>query len=157
MSFGALFFGKITAFHQFGLVGGVGIFFCWGLSYTLLPALALLLERVRPTSRARFKAWQYPRFLALVPIRWPELVLALGLSLSLAANWQVRRFLPDCLETDLSKLRNQALDGSDLQKLDNRVADIYQRSMTPLFMLARDREQARRICDYFNGMVARLG
>jgi len=159
ISFGALFFGRITAFHQFGVVGGAGIFFCWLLTFTLLPALTLLLERVRPSvgERRRFREWQYPRWLAAIPIRWPEAVVVASVVVGAVSVWKVHAFLPDCLETNLANLRNKALDGTYTAELDDRVAHIYRRSMTPVFMVARTADQARRICEVFNGLVQQMG
>src|SRR5207245_119445 len=140
LSFGALFFGRITAFHQFGVVGGAGIFFCWLLTFTLLPALTLLFERMRPTvgARRRFREWHYPRLLAAIPINWPRAVVAASIVLAAVSAWKLHTFLPNCLETDLGNLRNKSLDGTYTAALDNRVAHIYRHSMTPALMVARD-------------------
>jgi predicted RND superfamily exporter protein len=159
-SFGALFFGKITAFHQFGAVGGAGIFLCWVATFALLPALIVLIERLRPSRPRRLKEWRYPRFLAAIPIRLPYLVIALSVVATVLSVRAVRTFLPDSLETNLANLRNKAMDGTYTAELDHRVAEIFyrhRRSMTPVFMLSHSRDQSAHICDYFNGLVDRMG
>jgi uncharacterized protein len=46
IAFGGLGIAHMRSFAQFGLIGGLGIVICWVLSYTALPALLVLFERV---------------------------------------------------------------------------------------------------------------
>lgn len=157
ISFGTLVIARISSFRHFAIIGGGGILFCWILTFTMLPAMLILTERVRKAVGRRRGAPMWPEPLASFPVLHPRITA--GLSLALAALCAVAfiRFLPHVLETDGRNLRNKSSFTSGTAKLDDRVGAILGQSMTPGFVVTESLEEARRVCDVLNERVRREG
>ncbi|QQR81330.1 MAG: MMPL family transporter [Deltaproteobacteria bacterium] len=46
LSFGVLMMSDMRGFSQFGFIGGLGMFFCWLSTYTVLPVFLILTEEI---------------------------------------------------------------------------------------------------------------
>ncbi len=175
IAFGVLGVARTRSFAQFGLLGGLGIVLCWGLSYTALPALLALVERVprlrlraragapadslrrggRPSRPSQIKParWLarlgYPRWLARLPLRRPGLVTAVSAVLVVLCVGAVVHSLPRALETDTSRLRNESAARARTERLDDRVRAMMGETLMPAVVLAESPDQARRICEAF--------
>jgi hypothetical protein len=55
-------------------------------------------------------------------------------------------YLPHSLEYDISRLRTKSSMNSGTAKLDNRISNIFPRSMTPAALYAGSAERAREVC-----------
>jgi predicted RND superfamily exporter protein len=90
-------------FRDFGIIGAVGMLFCWISAFTILPAgLALLGRRVHGGNAVRFG-----RLLDRVLPAHPRVVAAIGLTLLVfTAGATVRYLTHDPLEDDLRELRS---------------------------------------------------
>jgi hypothetical protein len=163
LSFAALGVAQIRSFSQFGFIGAIGILGCWGLSYTLLPALLVLAEHLvpmrppRPDERGWRRGLPYPRLLARLPLGHPRLCVAVAAALVLASLLAFVRFLPHALEYDLRNLRNRSSERSATAQLGRRIVGVLAVSLTPAVVATRDREQARRLCDQLNARARLLG
>ena len=128
-AYAALGIGRFRGFRHFAFIGGTGMLLCWLTSYTLLPAVAVLLERRRMRAPAtsgghRQRPPSFTRFeRPFVPVvaRAPGLTLALALGLGGVALVMAVRYLSrGALEYDMRHLqsdraRNGALyEASDL-------------------------------------------
>jgi predicted RND superfamily exporter protein len=91
-AYAALGIGRFRGFRHFALIGGTGMLICWAVSYTLLPAVVVLLERRRARSAAAtvasrgssaFTHLERP-FVWLVA-RAPRVTLAVSLAVGLGA------------------------------------------------------------------------
>ncbi len=108
VSFGTLIIAANRGFRHFGFIGGIGMVLSWATTFTLVPALMKLMERLRPLKvpprssdpgRA-LRAWLNVLF------SHPRLITALfGVaSVASAALFIVR--LPQVQETNLENLAN---------------------------------------------------
>ena len=157
VSFGTLLIAQISSFRHFAIIGGGGILFCWLLSFTLLPALLVLSERISPTVRHTGGGAHWPKLLVELPVRFPRAVLVVALAFSAVSVVVFVRFLPGALETDSRNLRNKEHGETSTARLDKRVADIRKVSMTPAFVVTESLEEAKQVCDKMNDWVARDG
>ncbi|MCX5858505.1 MAG: MMPL family transporter, partial [Proteobacteria bacterium] len=110
VSFAALFAAHIRAFSQFGFIGGVGVILCWLFTFTFLPSLLSLTEKIRPLSRGFLKArpsrlFSLPGLVARPLLRHPRPVLVVFLLLAIFGGVLYARFLPESLDYNLNNLR----------------------------------------------------
>jgi predicted RND superfamily exporter protein len=162
VSFLGLVISQTRSFRHFGVIGGAGVLFCWLLSFSLLPALVVLSERWRVGLRPSrgLAPLAYPAWLARLPITHAgplRLVGLLSLPLILVGLY---RYLPDALETDLSRLRNRVRSHSASAALERRVSPILtgsQRSSTPVVLVTGSVDESRLLCRRLGEERARLG
>jgi predicted RND superfamily exporter protein len=156
VSFGTLLVARISSFRHFAVIGGGGILFCWILSFTLLPALLVLSDRLLPVGRRRAPPL-WPACLARLPVERPRLVASAALALAVLGALGFSRFLPSVLETDGRNLRNKSSSLSGAARLDERVSRLRGDSLTPGFVVTDSLGEARRVCRVLNARVRALG
>lgn len=107
VAYGSLTVTPFRGFRDFGIIGAVGMVFCWISAFTILPAgLTLLGRRVHGGSSARAGHWLD----RIVPER-PRLVAAIGITLLVGTGASTVRYLThDPLEDDLRNLRSYNSD-----------------------------------------------
>ena len=152
VSFAALFAAQIRAFSQFGFIGGIGVILCWLFTFSFLPSLLSLSEKIRPLSRGFLQArpsrlYSLPGLLARPLLRHARPALAVFILLALFGGVLYTRFLPGSLDYNLNNLRNKSSLRSGTAKLDDRINKVLRFSTTPAVILTRDQEQAREICE----------
>jgi len=152
VSFAALFAAHIRAFSQFGFIGGIGVILCWLFTFTFLPSLLSLSERIRPLSRGFLQArpsrlFSLPGLLARPLLRHARPALAIFLLLALFGGVLYTHFLPGSLDYNLNNLRNKSSLRSGTAQLDDRINHVLRFSTSPAIILARDQEEAREICE----------
>ncbi|MBI5527374.1 MAG: MMPL family transporter [Deltaproteobacteria bacterium] len=149
VSFGIFLLAEVKSFSQFGFIGGVGVMLVWAASYTFLPALVILSERLRPSVSGTEKTLLSDRanlsFLTW-PLRYPRAVLAVFSAGAVLSIVSFARYLPDSLEYDMSRLRTRSSLESGTAKLDHRISEIFDVSMTPAVILSKDPAQGAAIC-----------
>src|SRR5262249_43945367 len=60
IAYGSLMSTDFRGFNQFGVIGGVGMLLCWVASYTALPALIVLSERIPWLAQRTARPWRDP-------------------------------------------------------------------------------------------------
>jgi predicted RND superfamily exporter protein len=148
VSFGTLYVARISSFRQFALIGGSGIFFCWILSFTFLPAALVVSDRLWPVKGRSTAKW--PEILSSLPVLHPRWVATVSVVAAIAGVIGFVRFLPGVLETDGRKLRNRSSETSGSAMLDERVSRLRGGSMTPAFIVTDSLEESRRVCQVLN-------
>jgi hypothetical protein len=150
-AYGSLMVTQFRGFNQFGLVGFVGMLFCWLLTYSLLPVLVFVGERLRPP---KFDTYVHGQVSLRLPgtvlegltrlvIRRPGVFLASGAVLLLVALVPVYQLGQDPFEYDFSKLRNQrALTEGPASHLEE-VGRIFGRQLSPAILAADDPTHAQ--------------
>lgn len=117
-AYGSLLVTEFRGFRDFGLIGGAGMVLCWIATFTTLPSVLAIIERISPLDRessgpiARLRRWTqggvaFGRpFAALAP-RAPAAIALVGAALAVAgAAATVRYVQADPMEYDLKNLRN---------------------------------------------------
>jgi uncharacterized protein len=129
-AYAALGISNFRGFRHFAIIGASGMAFCWLVTYTLLPAIVVLLERVR-----RF--WLRPGWRRSVPFtrlewpavwlvrRLPRVTLATTLALGVAgAIVGVRYLARGALEYDMHHLRSDPNTTGDLYRVSHIASTI---------------------------------
>jgi uncharacterized protein len=127
MSYSALMTTQFRGFRHFGIIGAAGMLLCWVATYTVLPAILSLFERLK-SSQGGFSErlgglyakpfiWLARRYAG--PISLLGLVSALGMGVATVAY-----FVYDPMEYDLTHIRNENKTPSSAQELSSRMAKI---------------------------------
>lgn len=126
VAYGALMITEFRGFRHFGVIGAAGMFLCWVSTYTVLPAVLSLLERIRPfpperTWRDRMAALYGKPFIWLAK-RYSRPVAAFGLMSAIAgATATFAYFSNDSMEYDLRKIRNDFGEPTSARALSARM------------------------------------
>lgn len=109
VAYGSLMATGFRGFSQFGFIGGIGMLLCWLATFTVAPALVLVLEarwpsrvRSRPSTGGGAPAW-----LGGLLRRHHASFTAVGLGLTLLATVVAANFYREPFEYDFSKLRSR--------------------------------------------------
>lgn len=144
VAYGSLVVTDFRGFRHFGVIGFVGMVFCWGAAFTVLPAgLAVLWRagRIRPhraPAVGTVLARLLPRRLGAVAVAGLLLTL-----LSAGVTWHY--VASDPLQEDWSDLRpagtetKSALEWS--RKLDESFTTKFQRGLTQRFLIGLERRE----------------
>jgi predicted RND superfamily exporter protein len=156
VSFGVLAAGKVESFHQFGWIGGIGILSCWIATFTLVPACIVLFDR---HSRPRAASGYGPvanafRALGHFCERAPRAVAFITIALAVASGAYAFSARHHIIETDLRKLGTRSAASSGIEKLDNRLRIMDDRSSSPAVIATSSRTEANALCDQLNQRAA---
>jgi len=151
VAFGVLAAGEVESFRQFGWIGGVGILACWLATFLVVPSVLVVLPpRLRPPRRRAGPLAVFATATGRACERFPRTILAAAACFTLAGVALAYSARDHALESDMRELatRSSAIDG--IEKLDNRLRAMDDRSSTPAVIATRDRSEARPICDQLN-------
>lgn len=150
VSFGVLAAGEIESFHQFGWIGGIGIFTCWLATFTVVPACIVLADRRRLGPRRQHRMGGGFVWLGRLCERMPRRIVAGALLVVVASIALAIAARHDAVETNLRKLgtRSAATDG--IEALDNRLRPMDDRSSTPAVIATASRAETQAVCDLLN-------
>jgi hypothetical protein len=103
VAFGTLLIATNRGFRHFGFIGGIGMVLCWIAAFALLPALLVLLERLRPR-RVRIRPLGHEKAVAILEplFHRPRAIVAVFSALTVAAAVAYMRHLPNATEHNLS-------------------------------------------------------
>ncbi len=147
VSYGSLALTDFRGFSQFGVIGAVGMTFCWLATYTTLPAAVLFLES-RGWMRVRqgAGAWRGPvSLLAPWAVRHHRALAAGTLLLSLVSLFGASHLSKRTIESDLSKLRNKESMEHGSGYWGKKTDQIFGRGLTPTVVLADSSPDAGKI------------
>ena len=133
LAYGSLMITEFRGFRDFGIIGGVGMVFCWVSAMLVLPAAVAAYERFRPfpVGKERMRRWgHYSDAFAAIAGRIPKTVVAASLVLSLLSAVLVTyAFLQDPFEYDFRNLRSVREEGhSEARRVQWHVNDILSSS-----------------------------
>ena len=131
-AYGSLIATEFRGFHDFGLIGGVGMFLCWIATYAALPSILALLERraslVGASWLDRFRGGAHGGLAFGAPFaglvrRFPRGIVVVGVAAAAVGFAVTARYVAsDPMEYDLRKLRTDTGERAEEIRL-NRVAD----------------------------------
>jgi|HubBroStandDraft_1064217.scaffolds.fasta_scaffold07473_5 uncharacterized protein len=142
VAYGSLALTEFRGFRQFGIIGGIGMLFSWGLAFVLMPPLAVWLDTRRslPPRRPVFVG-----SVAALVTRYGSFIVAGGALLTLAALWSARSFGAGTIETDFSKLRRADTWTRGEGYWGRRMDALLGSYVTPTVILTDNVDQARTI------------
>lgn len=150
IAFGTLAAGEVESFRQFGWIGGVGILACWIATFTIIPACLALLDHQPKPPRGKRPLASTCHAIGAATTRAPRIVLVVALGLAAAGAVLTIRARDHAVETDMHALatRSSSIDG--IERLDNRLRAMDDRSSTPAVVATEDRRDTRPLCAELN-------
>jgi predicted RND superfamily exporter protein len=149
VSYASLLATDFRGFRHFGLIGGVGILFCWMATFLVLPAALAALE-ARGWAGGRSPARLGSGLARLAPRRRPAIVLTVlvAVVLSGVGAWQYMASGP--FETDFKNLRSTGPEMKETRGWNESIDRAFGRGISGGTVLAlptraRAREVAARI------------
>jgi uncharacterized protein len=134
-SYGSLVVTSFRGFYQFGIMGASGCLFSWLVTFTLVPAMLLILDRRAVHEQGRTG----PVRLALLS-RWIErrarLVLAGSMALAVLGVLGCHFMLDDPFEYDFRKLNTRVSKTDEAQSFDRNLDRLFGRWPSPTLVLA---------------------
>ena len=129
-SYGSLAATDFRGFHDFGLIGGVGILLCWLATFWVLPPMLAVTERIWPMEktvsatlaklRLRVDGGHFGAPFVFLVSRWPRAVAVGGaLVTALALFGAVHWVRSDPMEYDLLNLRTDASSRAEEIRIDH--------------------------------------
>jgi predicted RND superfamily exporter protein len=160
LSYGSLMMTSFRGFNQFGVIGLIGMAACWICTYTLLPALLTLSDRLAPTSTkalrkqrgaplAGFAAWTVSHF--------PKAIAGLSVLFTVLSVISMSRANSGLLETNLKNLRSKTSDISGAAFYDHDLNEIFHRFLTPVVILPTTRKNALEIAQKLKDLKKKQG
>lgn len=144
-AYGSLMLTSFRGFSQFGLIGGVGMIFCWCATMIVVPATVTAVEALRarllPARAARVTsgATRTPvtGALARFTARYPVPILLASAALCLWSALALPGFLRDPWEYDFANLRSRGSRHTGADAWSSRAGRIFVgRSSSPDILLA---------------------
>ncbi len=129
LAYGSLMITDFRGFRDFGIIGGVGMVFCWIASITILPAAVAAYERFRPfpvQKKSKRRLGGYADGFAAIANRIPRGVALSSVVVSaIAVAFVVHAVIEDPFEYDFRNLRSVREEGhSEARQVQWRVNEI---------------------------------
>jgi len=126
LAYGSLLLTDFRGFKHFGVISAYGMMLCWIATYTLLPAILVASERIRPSfpseptrTSARIS---YGLAFAWLARLTPRTIVIAGVLAGVAVSYASVRYLSDDpMEYDMKNVRNERTDRSSAAVLNSRV------------------------------------
>jgi predicted RND superfamily exporter protein len=147
VSYAALLATDFRGFRHFGVIGGVGILFCWVATFVVLPAALATLE-AHGFGRGRSPVRLGSLLPRLVPQRrrWVLLIAVLALGGSGAGACRYVGSHP--FENDFKNLRSSGREMVETRHLNERIDAAFGRGISGAMVLALPtRERAREVAE----------
>jgi predicted RND superfamily exporter protein len=133
IAYGSLVITDFRGFHDFGVIGAVGMVLCWIGAMLLLPAIAVLNERVSPLVRESTKPSRnfYGSLFVWLAFRNPRAILGASAAISIVAvgliGWAVAS---DPFEYDFRNLKSVREGSTKARAINDRAGEIATGSQT---------------------------
>jgi predicted RND superfamily exporter protein len=147
VSYAALLATDFRGFRHFGVIGGVGILFCWAATFLVLPAALAALE-ARGLAGGRSPARLGRGLVRLVPRRRPVVVLAALAALGGSAIGACRYIGSRPFEDDFKNLRSSGPDSVQTRRWNEKIDAGFGRGLSGATVIALPtRERARAVAE----------
>jgi predicted RND superfamily exporter protein len=147
-SFGTLVLAANRGFRHFGFIGGIGMTLSWAMTFVLLPATMVLIERFKPYRAPAAPAERevtVPRWLSSAFAR-PWIPVAIFTVASVASLALFVGRLPTIQETNLENLSNDVRGAPEWKRDSERANAAVGTSNAGAIALLPSAEDAERYC-----------
>ena len=134
-AYGSLMLTQFRGFHQFGVIGAIGMVACWAMAFVLTPSLAAWLDRDGSSAKAGPHRPTIMGPVANFVQRHPGPIVAVAAALTAFAIYRVRAIDGSWIEYDFSQLRRADSHISGEAYWGHRMDGLLGRYLTPLAML----------------------
>ena len=144
-AYATLMLTSFRGFYQFGVMAAFGQIFCWLLTFSVLPALFLVIDRRTRASGAPDRAPASFSFLRPLLSKHPgRVALAAGL-LTALCGYGLLHFVDAPFEYDFRKLNAQLASTEDDEAFAHSVDSLFGRWPSPTIVLADSRAETESI------------
>lgn len=149
-AYGSLIVTDFRGFKHFALIGGVGMLLCWIATYALLPAVLVVIEKLRPFAnggsrkgfleRLRHGGTRYDAPFVFLIRRFPRMVAVVGMALTLAGSVLVIKYVwTDPIEYDMKRIRNDVRQRAERMRLSSLAGELVGQTTTDGMAILVDR------------------
>ncbi len=146
-SYGSLMLTHFRGFNQFGLIGLIGMVFCWFSAYLLLPAYLTLFHqmgflriRMRTSARSQVISAVGRLISTHAQFLWFATILV-----SVASVVSLTRWNDDILESSIRKMRSKQSLEKGSGYYSRQVDEIFGRYLSPMVVLPRSLQDTKKI------------
>jgi predicted RND superfamily exporter protein len=145
-AYASLMVTSFRGFYQFGVMGAVGVLCCWIVTYTMLPAMLVLLDRKAKganASRTRppLDLGPLARFLG----KYNAAVSVVFVALAVASISGLTHFLQDPFEYNFNKLNAKLNTTKEAQEFGRSFDKLFGRWPSPTVVLADSPDEVEAI------------
>ena len=144
-AYGSLMLTQFRGFHQFGVIGAVGMVACWSMAFLLSPSLIAWLDRDASSRRAGPHRPVIMGRVANLVQRHPTPIVAVAALVTLFSLYRVRSIDGSWIEYDFSQLRRADSHISGEAYWGHRMDELLGRYLTPLVVLTDSPEATTRV------------
>jgi hypothetical protein len=158
VAYGSLMATDFLGFRHFGVIGGLGMVFCWISTFTVLPALISWSEARWPLdpNKERFSLYRSGQ-LAALPARfatWARVPLSiLGIVSFVVGSVAAQRLFADPFEKDFGKLRNLATHERGAAYWESQVDLIFGRYLAPQVIVVEQESDIPRVIEHLERSI----
>ena len=153
-AYGSLMLTQFRGFHQFGVIGAIGMVACWAMAFLLTPSLVAFLDRDASSAQSGPHRPVIMGRVANFVQRYPgPIVIAAGI-LTVLSVARVRRIDGSWIEYDFSQLRRADSHISGEAYWGRRMDGLLGRYLTPLVMLTDSPQATERVNAELRASVA---
>jgi predicted RND superfamily exporter protein len=147
-AYSSLWVTDFRAFKHFAFIGGFGMVACWVATYTLLPSILLLFERVRPFAgneatlfgRLRMRGVRYDGLFGATVRRAPRVLVAAGAALAcVGVALAIPYVRSDPMEYDMGHLQSNLGQGAEMYRVSHLAGGILGANLDSAMAVALDR------------------
>jgi uncharacterized protein len=144
-AYGSLMLTQFRGFHQFGVIGAIGMVACWAMAFLLSPSLVAWLDRDGSSRKSGPHRPVIMGRLANFVQRHPAPIVAAAGILTLFSIYRVRSIDGSWIEYDFSQLRRADSHISGEAYWGHRMDGLLGRYLTPLVMLTDSPQATERV------------
>ncbi len=145
-AYATLMLTKFRGFYQFGVMAAFGVLFCWGLTFTVLPALFFLLDRRASTKSQRpARAPFNLSFLGRWIDRRPRSIVIVAVALTIFCSVGLLHFASAPFEYDFRKLNANLQSTEESRQFNQSMEKLFGRWPSPTIVLADDMREVEAI------------
>ncbi|MBN1959553.1 MAG: MMPL family transporter [Deltaproteobacteria bacterium] len=163
LAYGALLVTTFRGYSQFGFMGAIGMFLCWGATYLCLPPLALALEKRWPingkvrslkSSALNARIDRYFAHIGTLAVNNSLKVITFGALATVLAIVAVLNVGNDPFEQDTTKLRSSwATEPNGYISVAKKMDAILKRLVTPIIVLTETTKEVEPIAERYRQLV----
>ena len=144
-AYGSLMLTQFRGFHQFGVIGALGMVACWAMAFLLSPSLIARLDRDASSQTGGAHRPLIMGRVAELVQRHPLPILVAAAALSLCSLYRVRSIDGSWIEYDFSQLRRSDSRVSGEAYWGHRMDELLGRYLTPLVVLTDSPQATQRV------------
>ncbi|HYP78546.1 MAG TPA: MMPL family transporter [Polyangiaceae bacterium] len=144
-AYGSLMLTQFRGFHQFGVIGAVGMLACWAMAFLLSPSLVAWLDRDGTSLRGGVHRPLVMGKIADVVQRHPTPIVIIASLLTALSLYRVRAIDGSWIEYDFSQLRRSDSRISGEAYWGHRMDELLGRYLTPLVVLTDSPQATERV------------